>query len=124
MDSEDLDIHSQLKKELETKKSILLARQDTYNKMRKELVKTEDLIVEANEDLRKTIDELEAYQRSKVISVVDEDLRDAEIDRFKGVLPELMKRLEHETLIVIKQPTMLEQDNEDEENEPEEELAE
>lgn len=113
-----LDEHSQLKYNLTTAKESLLHRQNNCTKIKKDLSKEEDLLVEASEAVRTATEELRVYEHTKVTNIVDEDLREIEIARLKASLPELLKRLENEAPIILKD-LMMEEDSDDDEDDTE-----
>jgi hypothetical protein len=93
----------------------LTDRQNNCTRIKEELSKEEDRLVEANEAVRTAVEALRTFEHTKIANVVDEDLRDIEIARLKKNLPELMKRLENEKPIVLKDLVMKEDDEEMEE---------
>ena len=90
--SEGSTLHSNL----EQAKAILHSAQEEAKRIRKLLSKAEDGIVEASEGLRKATEDLETFTNTKVVNVVDEDLRDIDLERLRSDLPRLMKLIENE----------------------------
>jgi hypothetical protein len=107
--------YEQIKLDLKLARETLLDRQNNCTRIKKELSKEEDRLVEANEAVRSAVEALRTFEHTKIANVVDEDLRDIEIARLKKNLPELMKRLENEKPIVLKDLVMKEDDEEMEE---------
>lgn len=108
-----LSDHAQMQLNLKLAKDTLLDKQNECTRIKKDLSKAEDKLVEANEAVRAATEALRTFEHTKLSNVVDEDLREIEIDRLKANLPELLKRLENEAPIVIKDPMMAEDDDED-----------
>jgi len=107
--------HEQIKLDLKLARETLTDRQNNCTRIKKELSKEEDRLVEANEAVRTAVETLRTFEHTKIANVVDEDLRDIEIARLKKNLPELMKRLENEAPIIMKDLIMKEDDEEMEE---------
>ena len=107
--------HEQVKLNLKLAREVLTDKQNNCTRIKKELSKEEDHLVEANEAVRTAVEALRTFEHTKITNVVDEDLRDIEIDRLRKNLPELMKRLENEKPIILKDLVMKEEEEEDEE---------
>jgi hypothetical protein len=95
------------------KNNLNLAKEET-KKLHRLLSKAEDTVVEASEGLRKAQEALDTYQNTKVVSVVDEDLRDIDLERLRGDLPRLMKLIENEKPIIMQRDLEIEEPEEEE----------
>ena len=104
--------HEQVKLNLKLAREVLADKQNNCSRIKKELSKEEDHLVEASEAVRTAVEALRTYEHTKIANVVDEDLRDIEIDRLRKNLPELMKRLENEKPIILKDLIMKEDEEE------------
>ena len=93
---EDCPEHKTLKENLRKALELLKKKQSVYDEIADKLVIAEDAIVEAKELIRKEVEALRLFEATKLHPIVDQDLRVADIKRFKEELPRLMKQIEHE----------------------------
>lgn len=110
-----LSEYDQIKLDLKLAKDVFCDKQRECTRIKKELSKAEDLLVEANEAVRSATEALQTFEQTKIANVVDEDLREIEIARLSANMPKLMKLLENEAPIVLKD-LMMPQDDDDEED--------
>ena len=88
--------HDKLKKKLIDARKVIDAHKLRYHRVQAELTSIEDDLVAAREAELKANEGLTQFEYSQTNTDADEDDRIADINRFTGLLPGLLKRLEDE----------------------------
>jgi|ERR1700722_5926979 len=77
-------------------KDTLRGNQQRRAFIQRDLNKTEDSIVSVKEELRQAEEDLYNYERTYVLTNVDEDLRAKDIEAFRKRIPAAMKKIEEQ----------------------------